>query len=234
MNARVDVLPGCEVVEPPAQATGFAQVESDRGSGGWNPDDFAREQIRGLVRLVFFAKGRAINRVVFSAAEPHLNVSGICEQVARSLAAETPARVALMECEKQAADGETRVFSGDSTAIKFRSTQMGVNLWRVSRTALGTCGQETGTGLHWSSCLAQLRSEFEYLVIHGPAAAGSSEAALLGLLTDGIVLVLAAHSTRKASARKIKETLEATKSRILGTVLSERTFPIPERIYRRL
>ena len=31
-----------------------------------------------------------------------------------------------------------------------------------------------------------------------------------------------------------KETLEATQSRILGTVLSERTFPVPERIYRRL
>ena len=82
--------------------------------------------------------------------------------------------------------------------------------------------------------LVELRNEFEYSVIHGPAAGISSEAALLGELADGIILVLGANSTRRATARKIKDTLEATRSRILGTVLSERTFPIPERIYRRL
>jgi Mrp family chromosome partitioning ATPase len=57
---------------------------------------------------------------------------------------------------------------------------------------------------------------------------------LLGELADGIVLVLGANSTRKATARKIKNTLETMRSQILGTVLSERAFPIPEWIYRRL
>ena len=62
---------------------------------------------------------------------------------------------------------------------------------------------------YWISCLAELRTEFEYAVIHGPAAGISSEAAVLGQLADGIILVLGAHSTRRATARKIKETLEA-------------------------
>jgi Mrp family chromosome partitioning ATPase len=88
--------------------------------------------------------------------------------------------------------------------------------------------------MHWLAYLANLKNEFEYAVIHGPAAAVSSEAALLGPMTDGIILVIGAHSTRKATARKIKESLEASQSRILGTVLSQRTFPIPDRIYRRL
>jgi Mrp family chromosome partitioning ATPase len=82
--------------------------------------------------------------------------------------------------------------------------------------------------------LAELQNDFEYVVIHGPVAGASSESALLGQLADGIILVLEAHNTRRATARKIKETLESTQSRILGTVLSERTFPVPERIYRRL
>ena len=90
------------------------------------------------------------------------------------------------------------------------------------------------SGLHWLSHLAALRNEFEFAVIHGPTAGTSSEAALLGQLTDGIILVLGAHSTRRATARQIKETLEAAHCRILGTVLSQRTFPVPERIYRRL
>jgi len=88
--------------------------------------------------------------------------------------------------------------------------------------------------MQWLSCLLELRTEFEYVVIQGPVAAISSEAALLGQLTDGLILVLGAHSTRRATARKIKEILERSQSRILGTVLSERRFPIPERIYSRL
>ena len=88
--------------------------------------------------------------------------------------------------------------------------------------------------MHWLPCLAELRNEFEYAAIQGPAAGVSSEAALLGQLTDGIVLVLGARKTRQATALKIKETLEAAECRILGTVLMERTFPIPARIYHRL
>jgi Mrp family chromosome partitioning ATPase len=56
---------------------------------------------------------------------------------------------------------------------------------------------------------------------------------MLGQLADGVILVLEAHTTRKAAARKIKESLGA-QSRILGIVLTERRFPVPERIYRRL
>jgi Mrp family chromosome partitioning ATPase len=53
-------------------------------------------------------------------------------------------------------------------------------------------------------------------------------------LADGIVLVLSAQHTRRITARKVKEQLEAAQARFLGTVLSDRVFPIPERIYRRL
>jgi Mrp family chromosome partitioning ATPase len=51
---------------------------------------------------------------------------------------------------------------------------------------------------------------------------------------DGIILVLSASNTRRVVARKIKEMLDATHARVLGTVLTDRIFPIPERIYRRL
>jgi Mrp family chromosome partitioning ATPase len=99
---------------------------------------------------------------------------------------------------------------------------------------MDVCGEESGTGAYWLSCLAELRNEFEYSVIHGPVAGTSSEAAVLGQLADGIIVVLGAHTTRRSTARKILETLDSTQARILGTVLSERKFPIPGWIYRRL
>jgi hypothetical protein len=248
MSANADVLGCSEVmgsqVQEPAQ-----QLEISWGTNDWNPEDFAREQIRGLVRRVFFASGgRAITQVVFSAAEPHTEVAGICDQVGQALALETSAHIAVVGREPRA--GEVlREHSGDvgravkssinsssikASSIKSWSTQTAVNLWRVPGFGPHEWGEESGTGRYWLSCLAELRSEFEYAVIEGPAAGISSEAGLLGQLTDGIILVLGAHSTRRATARKIKETLEAAQSRILGTVLSKRRFPVPERIYRRL
>jgi len=79
-----------------------------------------------------------------------------------------------------------------------------------------------------------LRLEFDYTVLHGPAAGAGSEAALLGATCDGLVLVLQANTTRRATAQRAKETLHSANARLLGTVLSERTFPIPSAIYKRL
>jgi hypothetical protein len=236
MGASADVLRRSETIEFPAQETEWPGFGVSRETSDWNPEEFAREQIRGLVRRVFFTGGvRPVKQVVFSAAEPNTDVANICDQVGRALALETRAHIAVVVREPWA--GEMARAHPRYVArgvIKSWSTQIGINLWRVPGFGLRECREESGTGPYWVSCLAGLRIEFEYAVIHGPVAGISSEASVLGQLSDGIILVLGAHSTRRATARKIKETLEAAQARILGTVLSERVFPVPERIYRRL
>jgi hypothetical protein len=223
-------------MESPARETGWPSFGASPETNGWNPEDFAREQIRGLVRRVFFTSGaQPVKQVVFSAAEPETDVADICDQVGRDLALETRANIAIVVREPWPGEMvRAHPRYGASGVIKSWSTQLGINLWRVPGFGLRKCHEESGIGPYWLSCLAGLRIEFEYAVIHGPVAGISSEAAVLGQLADGIILVLEAHSTRRASARKIKETLEAAQARILGTVLSERMFPVPERIYRRL
>jgi hypothetical protein len=234
MSANAEVLRS-GLIGSAAQETALPQVEVFCEANDWSPEDFAREQIRGLVRRVFFSGGRAVKQVVFSAVGPSPEVANICDQVGQALALETDADIAIVGREQRAGEMEqAHPRCGGGTAIKSWSTRTAINLWRMPEIGLRECGEESGTGRYWLSCLAKLRNEFEYAVIHGPAAGISSEAALLGQLADGIILVLGAHSTRRATARKIKETLEGAQSRILGTVLSERTFPVPERIYRRL
>ncbi len=235
MSANADVLQS-ELIGPGAQETTLPWVEPVREANDWNPEDFAREQIRGLVRRVFFAGGsRPVRQVVFSAAGPNSDVGNICDQVGQALALETHAQVAIVGCERRAGEiAQLHPRHARSAGIKTWSTQLAANLWRVPGFGTRQCGEELGTGPYWLSRLTELRNEFEYAVIHAPAAETSSEAALLGQLADGIILVLGAHSTRRAAARKIKETLEGSQSRILGTVLSARRFPVPERIYRRL
>ncbi|MFZ0298366.1 MAG: hypothetical protein WAM13_08455 [Candidatus Sulfotelmatobacter sp.] len=232
MSANADVLRSDDFIGSAVQESALRQVEVFREPEVWNPEDFAREQIRGLVQRVFFASGgRPVTQVVFSGAEPHTDVAGLCEQVGQALALETSAHIAVVGREMPA---ELASWCRGGAAIKSWSRQTAVNLWQVPGFGLRECSEESGTGRFWISRLAELRKEFEYAVIEGPAAGISSEAALLGQLTDGIILVLGAHNTRRATARKIKETLEAAQSRILGTVLRERRFPVPERIYRRL
>jgi Mrp family chromosome partitioning ATPase len=46
--------------------------------------------------------------------------------------------------------------------------------------------------------------------------------------------VLKANSTRRDATREIKQQLQAANVRMLGAVLNQRTFPIPERIYNKL
>lgn len=233
MNANV--LPRSALVG--AAARGMAPAQARTEPQGWNPKNFAREQIRGLVRRVFFSNtGQPVRQVVFSAAGPGIDASDICDRVGHALALETAAEIVIVSRNPPGTQlPRNQAYSCSSgSSIKSRSWQIANNLWCVPECELRDLSPEPATERCWLWALAELRNDFEYVVIEGPAAGASSESALLGQLTDGIILLLEAHVTRKATARQIKETLESMQCRILGTVLSERTFPVPEAVYRRL
>ncbi len=95
MSANADVLRSSDLIGSQAQETG--EVEVFCATNDWNREDFAREQIRGLVQRVFFASGgRPVTQVVFSAAETHTDVGSICDQVGWALALETSAHIAVV------------------------------------------------------------------------------------------------------------------------------------------
>lgn len=226
-----------------ARTTGREDV-SPKGSvaqtAGWNPQDFAREQIRGLVRQVFCSNdARPVRQVVFSALEPETDVKNICWQVGKALALETMGSIAVAGQYPQAlVDAETRQAEMVEYSAKDGSppvcqagTRLRSNLWLVP--PAGKCGGRSTTALLHSH-LSEMRREFEYSIVEGPPAGESNQATAMAQFADGIILVLSAYRTRRMMARKIKESLEAVQVRILGTVLSDRVFPIPEGIYRRL
>lgn len=236
MSANADVLQRSDVIGTASREKTWPQVAAVRNTDRWNRENFAREQIRGLVQRVFFARRDwPAKQVVFSAVEPDTDLTNLCDQVAHALSLETRSDIAIVgghEPLAEMAEPHSRYVA--NVPIRSWLTQLAINLWRVPEGRLRESEQGSGIARTWGSCLSELRNEFEYAVIHGPSAGISSEAARLGQAADGIVLVLGAHRTRKATARKIKDVLEGAQSRILGTVLSERRFPVPEQIYRRL
>ena len=208
--------------------------------GGWNPEDFAREQIRGLVRQVFFSNvGRPVRQVVFSALEPETDVRTICRQVGEALALETEGTIAVVgEYPRLVSDEETypakvteRQAQNASTPLRHTATRVGANLWLAPPVGKNVDWVATAS-LH--SYLADVRMQFGYSIVEAPPAGESSLATAMAQFADGIILVLSAQRTRRIMARKIKGMLEAAQARILGTVLSDRVFPIPDGIYRRL
>jgi Mrp family chromosome partitioning ATPase len=80
----------------------------------------------------------------------------------------------------------------------------------------------------------ELRSEFDYLLVDTPSLTRYADATALGRLTDGLVVVLQANSTRKETALRVMEDLRAAQIPVLAAVLNKRTFPIPDSIYHRL
>ena len=108
------------------------------------------------------------------------------------------------------------------------------NLWLMCEKEFRGNDQQSRSNVHLRLALTEIRRDFEYAIIHAAPASLCSEPALLGHLTDGVVLVLEAHFTRRVAARKVIQDLHRMNARLLGTVLNQRTFPIPERLYRRL
>ena len=214
-----------------------AETASLRESG-WNPENFAREQIRGLVRQVFFSNAvRQARQVVFSAIEPETDVRSICRNVGEALAPEVNGQVAVVGAYPrviQSAEKHREIAAaeeGGNTPLRRVATRVRGNFWLVPE---GARLSDSGPSASWHSFLAEVRRDFEYSIVQGAPAGESDEATALAQAADGIILVLSAQHTRRAAARRVMQALATARANILGTVLSDREFPIPEAIYRRL
>ena len=220
------------------------QQPVQRQTVGWNLEAFAEEQLRSLVRQVFFPGwSKSAKQVVFAAVDRHTDTPQTCLQVARVLEAQTSGAICIVGAEMPG-NADFKDYGGtaqdlDSVQEKWKSLrkssrQVSDRIWALSMQEFlgGELGGRSAAWLHGR--LEQLRLEFEYTLIQAPAAGFSSEAALLGNLCDGVILLLEARYTRRVAAHKVKAMLHSAGARLLGTILTERTFPIPEGIYRRL
>jgi protein-tyrosine kinase len=244
MSTFVDLLPQTldDVCEP--ETIEVEHEESCRPSlAEWDPDSFAEEQIRGLVRQVFLPGWpKPAHQVVFSAVDPEVDISAICMQVGLALAAQAPGTSCLVEANMSGPgleqvlekNGLDLVPNQETFSTRDSSRRLSNQLWFMPRSVFRVGNENGWSGAWLRDRLAELRLTYDYTVLYGPPAGTRSEAALLASLCDGMVLVLEANSTRRVAAQKVKERLHAANARLLGAVLSERTFPIPEAIYRKL
>jgi polysaccharide biosynthesis transport protein len=203
----------------------------------------ARDEEIKLVQRLFLLSEPAFRTVVFCGVGPEDGADVICANTGKILAAKIEKPVCIVDADPCA--GGLHKYFGVSNDKGLTESLLNVDSVRnyVQRLAIpnlwlmpcrqGLAGSHTSLPPDRLSLrLRELRTEFEYLLIHAPAASVSSDAVQLGRLADGVVLVVRANSTHRETARKAKESLQCGNVTLLGAVLNKRTFPIPYALYR--
>lgn len=202
--------------------------------------DSLNRDMMNLAQRVFLTEGpNSPHAVAFCSVDRNDGVSGICLELAKVLAAYSTRPVCLIDGNLHAALPSALLKANHSASVpeqdQYHCQEISPNLWHTAVKMLGSWTENGTAPPHQlKELLNYLRSRFHFIVIDSPEASGEGYATTFGQLADGTILVIEANSTRKVAALQAKKTMEAMNIRILGSVLNNRTFPIPERLYRRL
>lgn len=209
---------------------------------GFPPEEaVARPEIVQLVRRVFLTGRENPRQVIFCGVESDNASSSICASAGLALASVTSKSVCLVDGNIHSAQ-LSRIFGIEITvplARKFASVREQClpacsNLW-VAGTQLISEGLGTLLPIEdLKQRLAELKTAFDYLLIDAPGVRDSSDAEILGQFVEAAILVVEADKTRRSAAAKAKESLDLAGINVLGTILNNRSFPIPERLYKLL
>lgn len=209
-------------------------------------DGPAREEVAKLVHRLFLLPGtEAPHQVVFSGTEPGNGCSWMCAHAAELLAAQVGNSVCIVDCNLSSPSlhgqfgvdnhfGLADALSGDGPIRQYAQQLSRPNLWLLSCGAVGGNAQQLLASGRMRARISELRAEFDYLLMDVAPMNVSNHTMVFGSQMDGVVLVIKASTTRRDSTREAVQQLRASNVRVLGVVLNQRTFPIPESIYKRL
>jgi protein-tyrosine kinase len=230
------IAPASESV--PASTTAIPATDAPASSDS-QP---AMEEVNSLVQQLFMAAGADAPRtVVFASTEPGSGCTWVCAHVAEVLASRVAGRVCVVDAnlrdpglhkqfgvENQ--PGLSESLSQLDPIRAFARPLSRPNLWLISS---GLAGEASLTSDRMRLRIAELRTECDFILIDVAAMSLGNDAVGIGNLSDGVVLVLKANSSRREAARQAVQDLQGGNTKVLGAVLNQRTYPIPPKIYNK-
>jgi succinoglycan biosynthesis transport protein ExoP len=209
-------------------------------------DRVTREETVKLVQRLFLQAGASAPRqVLFSGIDRGDGCTSICARAAETLIALGEGPCCVVDANLRS-PGVHKYFQLNNTRglsdalmiggpVKDFAQQIyGGNLWVMTSGATSSDPAVLLNSGALTARLAELQSEFAFVLIDAPPVNLFGDATNLGKLCDGAVLVLNSNSTRREAARKSKEIFEDAGVRVLGAILNRRTFPIPQSLYEKL
>jgi Mrp family chromosome partitioning ATPase len=249
MNRNYEALQqvgkGQELSPPPLQEQDSVARPTNIERNGWVLEGLEKEEVTKLVQRVFLQPGPEVSRaVVFSSSENGAGCSWITARVAKVLSALVPGSVCVVDANLRSPDLQKQFGAANHRGladalqhpgpIRDFTQQLGVNLWLMSADSGKSNGHTTLIPDRICARMAELRKEFDYVVIDSPPLNLYGDATVVARGCDGVVLILKANVSRRETVRKVLQDLSAANVRVLGTVLNQRTFPLPQAIYSKL
>lgn len=249
MSRNFDLMQQLEVDRRPGSGKGVEPALSGMLATASYPlhEQWARDEALRLVQQIFLLRSQDPPRVVVFAGIEHGNgCTGISAVVAETLARTCRKPVCLVEANLRTPSlpelfgttnhhGLTDALRQEGPIRSFaKPLAQQEMLWLLSAGALAADSANLLTTERLKTRLAELRAEFEYVILDAAPLTRYADAISMGQMCDGLVLVLEADATRKKAALMAAASLRSSRVRLLGAVLNKRTFPIPDRIYSRL
>lgn len=205
-----------------------------------------RDEELKLVQRIFPESGADLRRLtLFSSVEGKRSCASICGRTAELLAARGDGPVCAVDANFESPCLHQYFGTENERGLADAASESGAihsfvkqipepDLWLLSAGRASAAANFPAIADGLRSRIMELRSAFHYVVIYAGPLRLQTVPMLISRWTDGVVLVLEANSTPRDYAKRVTEMLRAANVSLLGVVLNNRTFPIPEPIYRRL
>lgn len=205
-----------------------------------------RDEIARLINRVFLAGTGARRGVVFMGAEAGTGCSRICAHAAKFLGSTAAGgSVCVVDANLRTPSlhehfgldnhyGLTDALLHGGPIRKYTRRLAGGKLVLLTVGSSVDSGQMLLGSQQMQARMSELQQEFDYVLIDIPPLGLCSDAVTLAKMSDGAILIVKAHSTRREVAQQVVKELKSAGVRLLGAILNERRFPIPEPLYHRL
>jgi hypothetical protein len=176
-----------------------------------------------------FSSGNAVKRrrVLFAAADTETKVSQLGEEVARAVAA---MQATVASVDSRSPELNQKALKKPPASVRVTDSwsgfQLSERLWKIPLTNFLEIDHPVARGA------VAVSAPFDCVVF--TSVISDNVTPLFWSVCDAAVLVVTAGRTRRDVALRAKQILQHFDVELLGTVLVDRTFPIPESIYRRL
>jgi capsular exopolysaccharide synthesis family protein len=207
-----------------------------------HPQSILPESYRSIRTSLLFSRPEKHPQVILlTSASPGEGKTGTSVNLAISLA-QDGYRVLLIDADLRKGCCHERLgmanHKGLSNILTGRlSLEEGVQQTAISGLSLLSCGITPPSPAdllgsnRMKEVLAKLREVYNFIVIDTPPAIALTDAAVLSVLADGVVLVFHGRKTTTASARQLIQRLDAVNAPVLGVVLNSVNLQDPNYSY---
>jgi Mrp family chromosome partitioning ATPase len=214
--------------------------------GNINYKNISQQEQLKLVERVFLGPDSGSNRVIlFSGVDRAEGGARVCAHAARALAARIHGSVCILDADLHSRSLQEHLRVKSAPGLAEAAVQNGpirhyARLLAFSNLYMMTSGSDATSSpapLNLDRLRVrfdELRRQFDYVLLNAPSLGTTANIAQFAQLADGVIFVVDANSTRRETAKQFKESLEQLHVRVLGVVMNDRTFPIPESVYRKL